>query len=462
MKTQALIPKRSLASPLPTCAALLCRWIRKEGNFLYPIILWNDTRGADMFDFVRQKWAENGITEQEDYEFTGYPLGPLCTMPKVLWLKENEPAIYAKTYKFIGLQALMISAYSGSPAYFDDKPGIIYSKLCNGSTFEWDPKRFEMYGLDPDKYPERVDPGKYVGSVPESVAKLTGLAVGTPLYAGSGDQRCAPVGAGVAEDGLASVILGTGGVVHAYSSTPIRHPEGKISIMGHAGTGHWQVEGSCSSAASSFRWYRDVFCQAEVATAKVTGMNIYDLLTKEAANSPVGANGVMFTARLSGADCPRYDVNARATFTGLAFSHTKADIARAVLEGVCYEMKSMIDVAEKALGHRITCARAMGGGANSPLWLQIQADVYNMRLETVKCAETTSLAAAMFAGVGAGLFKDIHEAIDRMVEVTGHIDPIPENVAVYEKLYKMYCLTYNEMAKKVFPAFKQFQDENVH
>ena len=434
--------------------------VDREGNFLYPIILWADTRGADMFDYIRTKWKENGITEQDDYDFTGYPLGPLCTMPKVLWLKKNHPDIYEKTYKFIGLQALMVSAYCGNQTYMDDKPGIIYSKLCDGRTFEWDDRRFAMYRLDKDKYPERVDPGTYAGTVPKSVAEKTGLAEGTPIYTGSGDQRCAPVGAGVIKDGMASAILGTGGVVHAYSSTPIRHPEGKISIMGHAGTGHWQVEGSCSSAASSFRWWRDELGQAEAREAKESGKNVYDILTSEAAKSPAGSNGLIFNAWFQGADCPRYDVNARATFTGLSFAHTKADMIRSVLEGVCYEMKSMLDVAEVALGKKIETVRAMGGGAKSALWLQMQADIYNVRLETVENEETTSLAAAMFAGIGCGIFGSLEEAVDKMVRITGHLDPIPENVKIYGELYPLYQKIYESLSKEVFPVIKQFQDKH--
>lgn len=434
--------------------------VDREGNYLSRSILWNDFRGEEMFPYMRQKLAENGIGEIEDYNFTGYPFGPLATTPKFLWIKKNMPEVYAKTYKFIGLEAVMISAFTGNTEeYWDDKPGLTYTKLSNNDIFELDPRRAEIYDIDINKYPGRKDPGEFVGTVTKNVSDLTGLLEGTPVYCGAGDQRCAAVGAGVARDGMISGVLGTAGVIHAYSSKPVRHPDGKISIMGHAGTGHWQVEGSSNSGASSQRWYKDVFCQTEQAFADMTDQSVYKLIGEMAEKSPVGSNGVMYTPWLDGCDCPRFDGNGRATFTGLYFSHNKNDIARSIFEGVCYEMKSMIDEADRTLGFVTETLRTVGGGAKSRLWNQIQADVYNKKIETIKCEETTALGAAMFAAIGAGVYKDIHEAIDNMVQVDYYLEPISENVERYAKLYEIYTHIYEDLSKRVFPAIKRYQDQ---
>lgn len=434
--------------------------VDREGNFLSNAILWNDFRGEEMFPYMKERLAANGISELEDYNFTGYPFGPLATTPKFLWIKKNWPEIYEKTYKFIGLEAVMISSFTENyDEYWDDKPGLTYTKLSDNNKFELDPKRAEIYDIDINKYPGRKDPGDLVGHVTEKVSKLTGLLPGTPVFCGAGDQRCAAVGAGVAKDGMISGVLGTAGVIHAYSSKPVRHPEGKISIMGHAGTGHWQVEGSSNSGASSQRWYRDVFCQAEVAYSKMSGVDVYKLIGDMAAKSPVGSNGVIYAPWLGGCDCPRFDGNGRATFTGISFSHNKNDIARSVLEGVCYEMKSMIDDADRTLGFKTEILHTVGGGAKSRLWNQIQADVYNKKIVTLKCAESTALGAAMFAAIGAGIYKDIHEAIENMVQIDYCLDPIPENVERYAELYKIYTEMYEDMAKRVFPAIKKYQDK---
>lgn len=434
--------------------------VDKDGNFLHHIILWNDFRGAEMFPFMRKRLAARGISDLDDYNFTGYPFGPLATTPKFLWIKKHLPEVYAKTYKFIGMQALMIRAFTENiTEYYDDLPGIIYTKISNGSTFTLDPDRANLYDMDIEKYPARKAPGEFAGTITARVAALTGLQEGTPVYAGAGDQRCAAVGAGVARDGMISGVLGTAGVIHAYSSKPVRHPEGKISIMGHAGTGHWQVEGSSNSGASSLRWYRDLFSHTEMAYSKLLDEDIYAVLTKLAEKSPVGSNGVIYAPWLGGCDCPRFDANGRATFTGLSFSHTKSDVCRSIMEGVCYEMRSMIDDADRTLGFRTEVLRSVGGGARSRFWNQIQADVYQKSIETVRCEEATALGAALFAAIGSGTYPDIHEAIANMVQVDYRIEPIPDNVKRYERLYKIFCEMYEDLSKRVFPALKEYQDE---
>lgn len=434
--------------------------VDKDGNFLHTILLWNDLRGGEMFDFVRERWASAGVTEQEDYAFTGYPLNGLCTLPKVLWFQKHYPDLYEKTYKFVGMQALMTKAYTGE-AYLDDKPGMPYSKLADASTFTFDPKRAELYGVDLDKYCERADPGTQAGVVSKEAAEKSGLLEGTPVYVGAGDQRCAAVGAGVAKDGMMSMCFGTAGVLHAYTSTYKVHPQGKITILGHAGTGHWQVEGNSSSGASSLGWYANTFGQLEKGYADMMGMSVFPNLTEAAETSPVGARGLIYTAWLAGADCPNFDVNASATLTGLTFSHTKNDVTRAIMEGVCLETMTMIEVADETLGFKPEVIRAIGGGAKSPFWDQIQADVYNRRVETLESTESTALAAAMFAAIGAGIYSDVHEGIDNMVRVSAGYDPNQENVPIYAELLDTYKQIYADMSPRVFPRVKGFQDRQV-
>lgn len=434
--------------------------VDKEGNFLHTILLWNDLRGGEMFEFVRDRWASAGITEQEDYEFTGYPLNGLCTLPKVLWFQKHYPDLYEKTFKFVGMQALMTKAYTGE-AYYDDKPGMPYSKLAKAATFEFDQDRATLYGVDLDKYCERADPGFQAGVVSKQAAEKSGLLEGTPVFVGAGDQRCAAVGAGVAKDGMMSMCFGTAGVLHAYTSTYKFHPQGKITILGHAGTGHWQVEGNSSSGASSLGWYANTFAQQEKGFAAIMDESVFPYLTEAASKSPVGARGLIYAAWLAGADCPNFDVNASATLTGLTFSHTKNDVTRAVMEGVCLETMTMIEAADETLGFRPGVIRAIGGGSKSPFWNQIQADVYDRRIETLESTESTALAAAMFAAIGAGVYKDVHEGIDNMVRVTAAYEPNQKNVPVYAEMFETYKDLYSDMSPRVFPRLKRFQDEHV-
>lgn len=432
--------------------------VDRDGHFLHNIILHNDFRGTEVFPFMRERLASAGIDDKSDYDFTGLPFGPLATTAKFLWLKKNEPEIYEKTYKFIGMQALMVRSFTDNISdYYDDEPGIIYTKLSDCNTFKLDPFRAELYDINITKYTDRKKPGEYAGVVSNRVAALTGLKAGTPVFFGAGDQRCAAIGAGVDKDGMISGVLGTSGVIHAFTSKPVRHRQGLISILGHAGTGRWQVEGSTISGASSLRWFRDLFCQAECTEARLQGRSVYELLDEMAAKSPVGANGIVYAPWLGGCDCPRFDGNGRACFIGLSFSHRKEDVVRAVMEGVCYEMKCMIDEADETLGITTKVLRTVGGGARSRLWNQIQADVYNKRVETLQCEESTALGAAMCAGIGLGVYKDVHEAIENMVHLDYILDPVDENVDKYQKLFVIYKDIYRALSVNVFPEISAYQ-----
>jgi len=345
--------------------------------------------------------------------------------------------------------------------YYDDKPGIAYSKLANATTFEFEPKLAAMYDLDLSLYAERKDCGTFAGRVTKEVAEKTGLAEGTPVFVGAGDQRCACLGAGVTRDGMMSLCLGTAGVVHAYSSRPVRHKGGKIQILGHCCPGKWQIEANSSSAASSLEWFKEQFCQLEGAYAKMMGTSVFDALTKQAMRSPVGSRGLIYTAWMAGADCPRFNYDARATFTGLTFSHTKDDMIRAILEGVCYEIYSMILGIEETIERKVQLIRATGGGAKSDFWNQIQADVYNKTIETIVCQEATSLGAAMCAAVGLGEYKDLYEAAEAMVKVDKRFEPIPENVAIYGELFELYNDLFDSLTPKFFPGLNRFQKEHA-
>lgn len=434
--------------------------VDKDGNFLYHILLWQDLRGAEMFPYIRECWAKAGLTEEEEYRITGFPLGTLPTLSKVLWFRKHHPDLWEKTAKIIGMQAMLTKAFTGE-VYYDDKPGIAYSKLANVTTFEFDPKLAAMYDLDISLYAERKDCGTFAGKITKEVAEKTGLAEGTPVYVGAGDQRCACLGAGVTRDGMMSVCLGTAGVVHAYSSKPVRHKGGKIQILGHCCPGKWQIEANSSSAASSLEWFKEQFCQIEVANAKMMGTSVFDALTHQAMRSPVGSKGLIYTAWMAGADCPRFNYDARATFTGLTFSHSKDDMIHSIMEGVCYEIYSMVLGIEDTIGQDVQLIRATGGGAKSDFWNQIQADVYNKTIETIVCPEATSLGAAMCAAVGLGEYKDLHEAAEVMVKVDKRFEPIPENVAIYKELFGLYNELFASLTPSFFPGLNKFQKEHV-
>lgn len=432
--------------------------VDKDGNFLHPIFVWQDIRGAEMLPWMREKLAERGMTESDLYRITGFPLGVVWPSSKVYWFKKHYPELYDRTHKLIMPQELLVKAFGGED-YYGDLPDAGWWQIVNADTFEYEPELAEIFEVDLEKYPRNVDPGTVVGKVTPAVAEKTGLAVGTPVVVGCGDQQCGTVGVGVARPGMAYVCLGTAGLCIAYADKPVRHPAEKMHILGHCGTRHWEMEGHASAAASSFRWFRNTFCHLERTAAGLVGTDTYDLLTAEAAQSPVGARGIVYLPWLAGAACPYYDANARAAFIGMTFAHTKADMVRAAMEGICFEMRDMLEALGEAGFPEFTLYRVTGGAARSALWNQIQADIYGKPVETVKVSEATALGAAMCAAIGAGIYKDIHEAIEHMVHPDKRWEPIPRNVEIYNELFEIYRETYRALKEKVFPDISTYQNK---
>ncbi len=428
-----------------------------DGEFLSHIFIWQDLRGTEMLPWMRERLAANGMTEQDLYQITGFPISAVPPSSKIYWFKKHFPDLYQKTAKFITPQAMLLRAYGAQGEWFDDETDAGWWQICDADTFAYDERLAEIFQVDVNKYPNNYTPGTKVGEVTAEYSALTGLAVGTPLILGSGDQQCGAIGVGNAQEGLASVCLGTAGLCIGYSSTKVRHPEGANHILGHPGTGHWQMEGHASASASAFRWLRNTLGQLESTAAQVTDMDVYDLLTREAAGSPPGAKGAIFLPWFAGAACPYYDSYARAAFVGMTFAHQKGDLVRAAMEGITFEMRDMLEALKQGGLPDFAVYRVTGGAARSSLWNQIQADVYGGPVETVEVEEATALGAAMLAAIGAGIYRDVHEAIAAMVHVKDRWEPIPENAQTYNEVFKTFRKTYQALKTEVFPAISAFQ-----
>mgnify|MGYP000877812207 CR=1 FL=1 len=431
--------------------------VDKDGNFLTHIFIWQDIRGNEVIPWMHETLAKNGMTELDLYNITGFPISAVPPSSKIYWFKKHYPDLYEKTYKFVTPQAMLLRAYGVTEDWCDDDTDANWWQICDADTFEYRADIAEMFGVDVNKYPTNYKPATKMGEITPEVAALTGLLVGTPIVMGSGDQQCGAIGVGNASEGLASVCLGTAGLCIGYSDKPIRHPSGANHVLGHPGTGHWQMEGHASASASAFRWFRDTVGQLEQGAARVIGSDVYELLSQEAQQSPPGAKGTIFIPWLAGAACPYYDAYARAAFVGMTFSHTKSDLVRAAMEGIAFEMRDMLEALKQGGLKPFEYYRVTGGAARSPLWNQIQADVYNGSVETVKVSEATALGAAMLGAIGVGIYSDVHEAIDNMVHVADRWEPIPENVETYDEIFKIFRNTYQALKTDVFPAISRFQ-----
>jgi xylulokinase len=248
---------------------------------------------------------------------------------------------------------------------------------------------------------------------------------------------------------LISATLGTSGVVFAASDTYRVEPQGRLHAFCHAVPGMWHLMGVMLSAAGSFRWYRDALGQTEQAYASLSGQDVYDLLTAEAAKAPAGCEGLVFLPYLTGERTPYPDPDARGVFFGLTVRHTKPHLTRSVLEGVTFGLRDSLELM-RALGITSKQVRAAGGGARSPFWRQLLADIFNTQIATVNIAEGSAYGAALLAGVGAGIYPDVPSACQTAIRITSQAAPGPE-ADTYAHVYPLYRSLYP--ALKV--AFKQ-------
>jgi xylulokinase len=279
------------------------------------------------------------------------------------------------------------------------------------------------------------------GRINPSAAKATGLKVGTPVVGGGGDQAAQAVGSGIVKAGVISVTSGTSGVVFAHSDQYAFEAEGRLHAFCHAVPGKWHFMGVMLSAGGSFRWLRDSVGDLEKTAARLTGDDPYDLLTREAALAPVGSEGLIFLPYLTGERTPYPDPNARGAFVGLTVRHGKPHLVRSVLEGVSFGLRDSLELI-KGLGVPIEQVRASGGGARSAVWRQIQADVFGAELVLVNVTEGAAYGAALLAGVGAGAYHSVDEAVAATVRITARTVPLADHMAQYQRLYPIYRSLY--------------------
>ena len=281
-----------------------------------------------------------------------------------------------------------------------DASGTLLLDVANR---RWSAEVLSKAGIDPQLLPALFESSQVCGKVSASGAEATGLRVGTPVVAGAGDQAAGAVGMGIARAGAVSATIGTSGVVFAATDRPALDPQGRLHTFCHAIPGRWHVMGVTQAAGLSLRWFRDRFGVLSGVQAK-DGRDPYDMLAEEASAAPAGSEGAFWVPYLMGERTPHLDPNARAALLGLTASHTRGHIIRAVMEGVAYSLKDTFTIFDE-MKIPVTSIRLGGGGARSPLWRQIQADVYAHEVEIVAAEEGAAYGAAILAGVGVGALE---------------------------------------------------------
>ncbi len=427
-------------------------FINTNGKLLRPMISWQDSRCMEEIDDILKK-----ISAEEFYEITGFPLNTTWILPKIMWVRKNEPQIWDKAYKIIQLQDFTLRAF-GADGFINDVPDAGFWGMWDTNRFEWSSKILELFDIDKGLLPVPTPSGTKVGTIPKSVAERSGFAEGTPICVGAGDQNSASTGAGVIYEGYASVSMGTAGNANAFLEYPFRDPAGKSMVVNHSIYGKWQIEGHQAGAAGVFRWFRDEVTRLEKIQASKEGKNVYRILDENIAKVPAGSKGLVLLPYLASSTAPRWNINARGVLAGLAFGHDRWCMARAFLEGITLEMKDILTSMVES-GVKIEHIRIMGGATNSPLWNQLQSDVYNLEVDTLKVTDAAVMGAAVMGGVGVGIFKDIREGVNQMVRIDKRYTPSTENARIYAELYDIYCNIYEGLEEKgVFTALSKIQN----
>lgn len=397
-------------------------------------IIWCDQRSEAQTHELEKLFGRDALIQ-----LTCNPPLTNFTLTKLLWVRETEPANWARVAHVMLPKDYVRFRLTGERAIdMADASGTLLLDVANR---RWSTEVLSKSGIDVGLLPALHESPAVCAKVSAAGAEATGLRVGTPVVAGAGDQAAGAVGMGIARAGAVSATIGTSGVVFAATDRPALDPQGRLHTFCHAIPGRWHVMGVTQSAGLSLRWFRDRF-----GVVSKDARDPYDILAEEAASAPAGSEGAFWVPYLMGERTPHLDPNARAALVGLTASHTRGHIIRAVMEGVAYSLKDTFTIFDE-MNIPVTSIRLGGGGARSPLWRQIQADVYSHEVEIVAAEEGAAYGAAILAGTGAGAWSSVDEACDKVVRVASRIPLSQTNSKTMQQNYRTY--------RKIYPALRQ-------
>ncbi len=400
-----------------------------QDRIVRPALIWCDVRTEKQcLDLTRTIGAEELI------QLTCNPALPNFTLTKFLWVRENEPENWRRVRSIMLPKDYVRFRLTGERAIdVADASGTL---LLDVARRRWSERMIQQADMDASMLPRLYESQEVCGQVAGTGASATGLKTGTPVVAGAGDQAAGATGMGIAAPGAVSATIGTSGVVFAATDRPALDSRGRLHTFCHAVPGRWHVMGVTQAAGLSLRWFRDQF-----GAGKEDGRDPYERLTAEASQAPAGSDGLLWAPYLMGERTPHLDPNARGALFGLTASHTRGHVIRSILEGVAFSLKDSFTLFEE-MGVPVTRVRLGGGGARSPLWRQIQADVYGREVEIVEAEEGAAYGAAILAGVGVERWRSVDEACEEVVRIAQVVKPHPAAVehmaARYEAYRRMY------------------------
>ena len=413
-----------------------CLCVDRYGKPLRNHLLYCDQRAVEQ----EQQLSER-IDPLEFYTITGHRISASYSIEKLMWIRKHEPDIFARTavmlnakdyinFRLTGVIATDPSDASGTNAY-------------DLNRWAWSEKIIGEAGLELSLFPTVRQSIDVIGEVTTLAARETGLPAGTPVVCGGGDGSCAGVGVGCVKPGSAYNYLGSSSWIALTTEKPIVDPQRRTMNWAHVVPGMLHPSGTMQTAGAAHSWMAREMCRDEQRQSGETEKSVYQLIDEEIALSPVGANKLLFLPYLLGERTPRWNVDAKGAFIGLTLSHRHEDMLRAVVEGITLNLGCIVDIFRQHIP--IDTITVIGGGALSPVWPQIMADVYNTEIHIPNyLEEATSMGAAILGGIGVGIFPDF-EVIDRFIRINKIVQPIPENVAKYKAMRPLFDESYTAL-----------------
>jgi xylulokinase len=409
-----------------------------QDDVVRPALIWCDVRTSRQCFELTERIGANHIIQ-----YTCNPALTNFTLTKLLWTRDNEPQNWSRVRAVMLPKDYVRFRLTGERS--TDVADASGTLMLDVAKRRWSDEMLQAVEIDRAMLPRLYESPDVCGRVSASGAESTGLAPGTPVVAGAGDQAAGATGMGIVAAGAVSATIGTSGVVFAATDRPAVDPQGRLHTFCHAIPGRWHVMGVTQAAGLSLRWFRD-----QLWRGLADGRDPYDQMTAEAAGVPAGADGLLWAPYLMGERTPHLDPRARGALVGLTASHTRAHVVRAILEGVAFSLKDTFTIFAE-MGVPTRTIRLGGGGARSSLWRQIQADVYGQEVETVEAEEGAAYGAAILAGVGGNLWPSVDNACAAIVRTAERVRPEPSHRSTTEASYAAY--------RRMYPAIKSVVED---
>lgn len=410
-------------------------FLDKNDNVIRPALLWNDQRTAAECDEITTKAGgrKSLIKMVANPALTGFQA------PKILWLRNHEPKHFAKLAKVLLPKDDIRRRLTGD--YVTEVSDASGTLLLNVVKRKWSNKLLEKLELDTDLLPRVVESEDVTGTLTATAAELLGLTTDCKVVGGAGDCAAGAIGNGVVRAGILSTSIGTSGVMFVYADEPQYDATGRLHTFCHAVRGKWHMMGVNLTSGGSLQWWVENVLQG---LDSCSSDQVYAAATKEAEAIAAGSGGLLFLPYLNGERTPHADPSARGSFVGLGLGHTRAHMTRAVMEGVTFALRDSLTIIE-SLGVPVKEIRAGGGGSKNPMWRQMQADVFDKKITTLKVEQGAAYGVALLAAVGDGAYRDIAEACKATIEVASQTPVDRKSAKAYDKLFPIYQSLYGHL-----------------